>query len=72
MHQGVTDWVSRWLPAEVRTVVDVGGRNINGTAHQAFTGCRYDRCKLRYRSWSRRQHPHQFYGVNHSRPVVRV
>jgi len=43
MHQGVTDWVSRWLPAEVRTVVDVGGRNINGTAHQAFTGCRYDR-----------------------------
>lgn len=36
MHAEVFDWVAKWAPAEPVTVLDVGGRDINGTPTSAF------------------------------------
>lgn len=41
MHDGVTDWTQQWI-SPCRTVIDVGGRDINGTAVQAFHSTPYE------------------------------
>lgn len=41
MHAAAMRWASRWVPAEPVTVLDVGGRNINGTARDLFNAISY-------------------------------
>ena len=36
MHQAVLEWVHRWVPAAPCSVLDVGGRDINGQPHYLF------------------------------------
>ena len=36
MHHEVLEWVQRWVPAGPTSVLDVGGRDINGQPHYLF------------------------------------
>ena len=36
MHGAVLEWVQRWAPAGPKNVLDVGGRDINGTGQFLF------------------------------------
>jgi SAM-dependent methyltransferase len=41
MHQQAHEWVSRHATADAVRVLDVGGRNINGTVRDLFPGAEY-------------------------------
>lgn len=36
MHPAVRKWVQQWAPTEPVTVIDVGGRDVNGTVRDLF------------------------------------
>ena len=36
MHQAALDWVARWAPSGPRSVLDVGGRDVNGSPAHLF------------------------------------
>lgn len=36
MHAAAADWVQRWAPTDPVRVLDIGGRNVNGTPAGAF------------------------------------
>jgi len=41
MHEQAHAWVRQWAPAYARTVLDIGGRNINGTVRDCFPAADY-------------------------------
>lgn len=41
MHQAAKEWAARWVPDRPVSVLDVGGRNINGTVRHLFQFNRY-------------------------------
>lgn len=41
MHDAALNWCRRWAPTHPVSVIDVGGRDINGTARVAFDATSY-------------------------------